>query len=137
MGEVIGLAIIAILGGMMLLSIGCITYLTAQKSEQDIDVYELIGASRRFIKRPFLYTGFYCRHVGSSHKLAYSIGTFRMGKSLLATSQTTLYLDLSLSSPSWVLITTSFVAPVFLGVMGAQLALHQFFKRRQQLQAST
>ncbi len=134
--EAIGLAIIAILGGMMLLSIGCMTYLTAQKSEQDIDVYELIGANKRFIKRPFLYTGFYFGMLAATLNWLILLALSEWASPYWQLLKQHYYLELTLSTPSWILVSVSFVTPIALGILGAQIALYQFFKRRQQLQAN-
>ena len=52
-------AVAVLLGLGILLVIGNTIYLAMQRHTQEIEIYKLVGGAARFIRRPFLYTGFW------------------------------------------------------------------------------
>jgi cell division transport system permease protein len=60
---VYGLSLLLALG--VIIIIGSIIHLVTQNHKEEIFVYELVGASKAFIRRPFLYTGMWYGLIGS------------------------------------------------------------------------
>lgn len=137
MAENLGIAIAGILCVIMLLTISNLTFLMAQKSEQDIDVYELIGANQRFIKRPFLYTGFYFGLAAAMLNWLILLGLYQWTRPYWQSLQQHFHLHLPLIIPSPLLIVASLIVPTLLGITGAHLALRQFFKQRSASRANS
>lgn len=121
-----------ILGSIMLLIICCLTYLLVQKSEKDIEVYELVGANKRFIKRPFLYTGFYLGALAAVANWGFLLSIKTWSAPYLSEINTAFHVDFSIPMPSILVISLSIMIPILLGTLGAHLALWQFFRQRKQ-----
>ena len=97
----------------------------AQQRHQEIEVMALVGATPAFIRRPFLYTGFWFGVFSS----VLSLGLLALIEAFLAGPLSTLYqsyqIDLAFSGPQW---QTGLLLMVFMGVIGilaSALAVNQ------------
>jgi cell division transport system permease protein len=126
---------VLILAGLLslavLLIIGNTIRLTIYNRREEIEIYKLIGATDAFIRRPFLYTGFWYGLSGSS--MAWLLVNFSFWFLQEPVKQlTTLYdsqfelVTLRLLS-SLILLSTG----VLLGLVGAWLAVGRHLKNIQ------
>ncbi len=120
-----------LLGGSMLLIICNMVYLVLQRYSHDIDIYLTLGASKRFVRRPYLYMGLYygtlayctCWMIiaicGVWLQPALSRFTGSYGEPLV------------LGMPSQNLLVITAILALSLGLFGARLAAWQFLKQHR------
>lgn len=119
-----GVAVVAaLLGIAVIVTVGNTIRLDIQARREEIVVMKLIGAPDSFIRRPFLYTGFWYGLTGSVVALAFVL----VGLSMLAAPVRHLAglydSDFSLAGPSLLAVLEMFGAGIMLGWLGAFLTV--------------
>ena len=121
----------ALLGVSMLLIICNMVYLVLQRYSHDIDIYLTLGASKRFVRRPYLYMGLYYGALASCAcwiiiaicatwlQPALSKFTGSYGEPLI------------LGMPDRTLLIVTIGLGLSLGFFGARLAAWQFLKKQR------
>lgn len=123
------LVVAALLGLAVIVTVGNTIRLDIQSRREEIEVMKLIGASDSFIRRPFLYAGFWLGLAGGLIALLLvSIG-------LLVLSGPVQHLagiyesSFSLAGLSFEATVTVFVAGIMLGWLGALITVTRHLKR--------
>ena len=123
------LLLAALLALAVLLVIGNTIRLEIQGREREIAVVKLVGGSRAFIRRPFLYEGFWYGLLGSLGALLLVIlSRWLLQEPVRQLSQ--LYASgFSLQGPSLTAASLVVASGCLLGVAGAWIAVHQQLDR--------
>lgn len=112
-----------LLGGAVLLIIGNTIRLTIENHHKEIEIVQLVGADPAYVRRPFLYTGFFYAFLGSLMALVMlQVALFFLSgsvKHLIAQYNSHFHLHGIGISASIILIATS----SFLGLQGAAWAV--------------
>ena len=118
-----------LLGSSMLLIICNMVYLVLQRYSHDIEIYLSLGASKRFVRRPFLYMGIYygALSIIASWLIILACGFWL--KPSLSQFMGTYGEPLALGLPDQLLVLTSIILGLGLGFFGARLASWQFLKQ--------
>ena len=119
-----GVAVVALLLGLaVIVTVGNTIRLDIQARREEIVVMKLIGAPDSFIRRPFLYTGFWYGLTGSIVALIFVlIGLAALGAPVRNLAG--LYdSDFSLAGPSFLAVLEMFGAGILLGWLGALLTV--------------
>lgn len=119
-----GVAVVAALLGLaVIVTVGNTIRLDIQARREEIVVMKLIGAPSSFIRRPFLYTGFWYGLSGSVVALIFVLaGLAALGAPVRNLAG--LYdSDFSLAGPSFLAVLEMFGAGILLGWLGAFLTV--------------
>ena len=124
--------IATLLGTSMLCIIGSMIYLVLQKYSHDIEIFLNMGASRRFVRRPYLYMGLYYGFFATCANGLILVGAYQWlapaAKQLAATYGTVIHF----SWPNPETLVGSLTLGLALGFMGARLATWQFLRQQEQ-----
>ena len=117
------MALSVLLAAAVLLIIGNTIRLTIENHHTEIEIVQLVGADPAYVRRPFLYTGFFYAILGSLMALLIlHIALFFMSgsvKNLMAQYNSHFHLQGIGFGPSMILILTS----ILLGLQGAAWAV--------------
>ena len=123
------LVVAALLGLAVIVTVGNTIRLDIQSRREEIEVMKLIGASDSFIRRPFLYAGFWLGLAGGLIALLLvSIGLFVLSgpvQHLAGIYES----SFSLAGLSFEATVTVFVAGIVLGWLGALITVTRHLKR--------
>jgi len=115
----------ALLSLAVLLVIGNTIRLEIQNRRQEIEIVKLVGGSHAFIRRPFLYEGFWYGLLGAALALLLlSLSLFLLHGPVSRLAR--LYgSDFTLESPGPAVVLAMLLAGSLLGILGAWIAVHQ------------
>jgi len=115
----------ALLSLAVLLVIGNTIRLEIQNRRQEIEIVKLVGGSHAFIRRPFLYEGFWYGLLGAALALLLlSLSLFLLHGPVSRLAR--LYgSDFTLESPGPAVVLAIFLTGSLLGILGAWIAVHQ------------
>jgi len=119
----------ALLSLAVLLVIGNTIRLEIQSRRDEIEIVKLVGGSQAFIRRPFLYEGFWYGLLGAILALvllAVSLVALRVPVARLAHLYAS---DFTLKGPGFTVVLLLLAAGSALGVLGAWVAVRQQLRR--------
>jgi cell division transport system permease protein len=125
------IALIAmLLGTSMLFIIGNMVYLVLQRYSHDIDIFLTLGASKRFIRRPYLYMGLYYGLLSAGTNWLIIALCYQWLSPALTQFAQSYGTTFAMSPPDAMIITTSVMMSLGLGFLGARLAAGQFLRQQ-------
>jgi cell division transport system permease protein len=117
------LVLASLLGMAVLLIVGNTIRLEIQNRHAEIEITKLIGATNAFIRRPFLYTGFWYGLFGGIiawNLVAVSVTLLKGPVANLASLYESAF---DLSSLNWLNILSLLLGSALLGLLGSWLAV--------------
>lgn len=119
-----GVAVVAaLLGIAVIITVGNTIRLDIQARREEIVVMKLIGAPDSFIRRPFLYTGFWYGLSGSVVALLFVLAGLAALTEPVRNLAGLYESDFSLAGPSFLAVLEMFGAGILLGWLGAFLTV--------------
>lgn len=125
------IAIALLLATSMLLVIGNMIFLVFQRYQQDIEVYLLVGATKRFIRRPYVYMGLFYGLCATLSSWAIIAGCYYWLKPSLTNLSTSFSLEFMSTPPPVTFFIISLASGLMLGLLGARLAAWQYLRAQK------
>ncbi len=122
-----------ILAGLLCLGVifilGSTIHLATQNRREEIFVYQMIGASKRFIRRPFLYAGIWYGLFGSMIAWVFITTTFSLLRKPTATLSTMYGSEFNVHLLPFAATAILLISGVVLGWIGSWCAIYRFLRK--------